>query len=86
MIFLILFSSSSCNRRLYLSDNIISDVNRGTFANIRRIGTIDIARNLITKIDFEMFAQLNYIEVVFFLNIDALVNICFILMFFLLGN
>lgn len=51
------------HRRLLLSDNIISDIGRGTFAAINRIGTIDLARNQIKKLDYQMFAQLNYIEV-----------------------
>lgn len=50
-------------RRLYLSDNLISDVGRGTFSSINRIGTIDLARNQIKKVDYQMFAQLNYVEV-----------------------
>lgn len=59
---------SSFSRRLYLSDNLISDVGRGTFAAITRIGTIDLARNQLKKIDFQMFAQLNYVEVMFELS------------------
>lgn len=50
-------------RRLYLSDNMISDVGRGTFGSVTRIGTIDLARNRIKKVDFQMFFQLNYVEV-----------------------
>lgn len=50
-------------RRLYLSDNLISDIGRGTFSSITRIGTIDLARNFIKKIDYQMFFQLNFIEV-----------------------
>lgn len=50
-------------RRLYLSDNLISDVGRGTFSAITRIGTIDLSRNQLSKIDYQMFASLNYIEV-----------------------
>lgn len=50
-------------RRLFLSDNVISDVGRGTFSSLKRIGTIDLARNLIRKIDYQMFYQLNFIEV-----------------------
>lgn len=50
-------------RRLFLSDNMISDVGRGTFSAITRIGTIDLARNQIKKVDFQMFSQLNYVEV-----------------------
>lgn len=53
----------TCHRRLLLSDNIISDIGRGTFAAINRIGTIDLARNQLKKVDYQMFAQLNYIEV-----------------------
>lgn len=48
---------------MYLSDNLITDVGRGTFSSITRIGTIDLARNQIKKIDYQMFAQLNYVEV-----------------------
>lgn len=55
----------SC-RRLYLNDNMISDVGRGTFSSINRIGTIDLARNQIKKVDYQMFAQLNYVEVCYF--------------------
>lgn len=50
-------------RRLFLSDNLISDVGRGTFSSLQRIGTIDLARNSIKKIDYQMFYQLNYVEV-----------------------
>lgn len=48
---------------MYLNDNILSDIGRGTFGAMTRIGTIDLARNKITKIDYQMFAQLNYVEV-----------------------
>lgn len=51
-------------RRLYLSDNIIADIGRGTFTSITRIGTIDLARNQIKKIDYQMFGQLNYVEII----------------------
>ena len=57
-------------RRLYLNDNKISDIGRATFGSITRIGTIDLARNEITKIDYQMFAQLNYIEVYSFSSIE----------------
>lgn len=50
-------------RRLYLSDNQINDVGRGTFSTMTRIGTVDLARNQIKKIDFQMFYQLQYAEV-----------------------
>lgn len=50
-------------RRLYLNDNMISDVGRGTFSSVTRIGTIDLARNRIKKVDYQMFFQLNYVEV-----------------------
>lgn len=50
-------------RRLYLSDNQINDVGRGTFGSITRIGTIDLSRNFIKKIDFQMFNQLQFAEV-----------------------
>lgn len=50
-------------RRLYLSDNRITDVARGTFASVSRIGTIDLARNQLKKIDYQMFHQLQYVEV-----------------------
>lgn len=50
-------------RRLYLSDNEINEIGRGTFNSINRIGTIDLARNRIKKIDFQMFNQLQYAEV-----------------------
>ena len=49
--------------RLYLSDNQINDVGRGTFGPVTRIGTIDLARNFIKKIDFQMFNQLQFAEV-----------------------
>ena len=49
-------------RRLYLSDNRISDIGRGTFGAVTRIGTIDLARNLLQKIDFQMFHELNLCE------------------------
>lgn len=50
-------------RRLYLSDNKISNVGRGTFDSVSRIGTIDLARNKIKKIDYQMFHKLQYVEV-----------------------
>lgn len=50
-------------RRLYMSDNLIADVGRGTFGSVTRIGTIDLARNFIEKIDYQMFYQLNFVEV-----------------------
>lgn len=50
-------------RRLYLSDNQITDVGRGTFGAITRVGTIDLARNQLKKIDYQMFHQLQYVEV-----------------------
>lgn len=50
-------------RRLYLSDNLITDIGRSTFGAVTRIGTIDLARNFIKKIDYQMFFQLNFIEV-----------------------
>jgi hypothetical protein len=42
---------------------MISDIGRSTFGAVTRIGTIDLARNLIKKIDYQMFYQLNYVEV-----------------------
>lgn len=69
--------------RLYLSDNLIADVGRGTFSAITRIGTIDLARNELQKIDYQMFAQLNYIEVsVNFLILSCVININLIEIFF----
>lgn len=58
--------------RLYLSDNQINDVGRGTFGPVTRIGTIDLARNFIKKIDFQMFNQLQFAEVcaLFFLFVQ----------------
>lgn len=50
-------------RRLYFSDNNITDVGRGTFGSVTRVGTVDLARNFIKKIDFQMFSQLQYVEV-----------------------
>lgn len=50
-------------RRLYLSDNLIADVGRGTFGSVPKIGTIDLARNFIKKIDYQMFDDLKFIEV-----------------------
>lgn len=50
-------------RRLYLSDNAISQVERGTFSSMTRIGTIDLARNRMQIIDYQMFAGQNYVEV-----------------------
>lgn len=50
-------------RRLFLSDNNITDIGRGTFDTLGRIGTIDLARNQIKKIDFQMFNKLRYVEV-----------------------
>ena len=49
-------------RRLFLSDNHISDIGRGTFGAVSRIGTIALARNRLTKIDFQMFHELNLCE------------------------
>ena len=61
-------------RRLFLNDNEIVDVGRGTFGSVTRIGTIDLARNKIKKIDYQMFSQLNYVEVsgLFVLNRSSL--------------
>jgi hypothetical protein len=42
---------------------MISDIGRSTFGAVTRIGTIDLARNLLKKIDYQMFYQLNYVEV-----------------------
>jgi hypothetical protein len=53
-------------RRLYLSSNRIFDVGRGTFGTMTRIGTIDLSKNMIKKIDYEMFSQLHYAEVDFY--------------------
>lgn len=50
-------------RRLYLSNNRISEVGRGTFEPMSRIGTIDLAKNMIRKIDYQMFNGLNFVEV-----------------------
>lgn len=50
-------------RRLYLSDNEISQVERGTFSSMTRIGTIDLARNRMKIIDYQMFSGQNYVEV-----------------------
>jgi len=50
-------------RRLYLSDNEIAKVDRGTFASMTRIGTIDLARNRMQIIDYQMFSGQNYVEV-----------------------
>jgi hypothetical protein len=50
-------------RRLYFSDNQITDVGRGTFGSVTRVGTVDLARNFIKKIDYQMFNQLQYVEV-----------------------
>lgn len=50
-------------RRLHLADNLISDVGRGTFGGITRVGTIDLARNKLKKVDYQMFQQLQYCEV-----------------------
>lgn len=49
-------------RRLFLSDNLIGEIGRGTFGAVSRIGTIDLARNRLTKIDFQMFYELNLCE------------------------
>lgn len=50
-------------RRLFLADNAITEVGRGTFGSLKRIGTIDLARNFLKKIDYQMFYDLNYIDV-----------------------
>lgn len=50
-------------RRLYLSDNLIGDIARGTFSGVPKVGTIDLARNFIKKIDYQMFDDLKFIEV-----------------------
>lgn len=52
-------------RRLYLSDNLINDVGRSTFESVTKIATIDLARNQIKKIDYQMFSQLKFAEVTF---------------------
>lgn len=51
-------------RRLFFSDNDISDIGRGTFSSVTRIGTIDLSKNKIKKIDYQMFFQLNYVELI----------------------
>lgn len=58
------------SRRLYLRENMINDVGRGTFSAITRIGTIDLAKNQLKKVDYQMFAQLNYIEVLLYENLN----------------
>lgn len=61
-------------RRLYLSDNEISQVERGTFSSMTRIGTIDLARNRLKIIDYQMFSGQNYVEVciyIFLITIKA---------------
>lgn len=50
-------------RQLLLNDNEITQVERGTFDTISRIGVIDLSGNKITKIDFQMFNELRYVEV-----------------------
>ena len=35
-----------------------------TFLLFCRIGTIDLSRNKLTKVDFQMFADLRYIELI----------------------
>ena len=50
-------------RRLYLQDNQITEVGVGTFSAVTRIGTIDLARNKITKVHYQMFQQVKYAEV-----------------------
>jgi len=52
-------------RRLFLSDNVLTDIGRGTFGSIARIGTIDLARNQLKKVEYQMFTQMNYVEVSF---------------------
>jgi hypothetical protein len=46
-----------------MADNEITDIGRGTFKSVSRIGTIDLARNKIKAIDFQMFHELQYVEV-----------------------
>lgn len=46
-----------------MADNEISEVGRDTFGAISRIGIIDLARNKINKIDYQMFSKLQYAEV-----------------------
>lgn len=58
-----LFRGMRFLRRLYLSDNEISLVDRGTFSSMTRIGTIDLARNRLKIIDYQMFSGQNYVEV-----------------------
>lgn len=58
-----LFRGMRFLRRLYLSDNEISQVDRGTFSSMTRIGTIDLARNRLKIIDYQMFSGQNYVEV-----------------------
>lgn len=65
-------------RRLYLSDNQINDVGRGTFGSVTRIGTIDLSRNFIKKIDFQMFNQLQFAEVyIYTLILENYIHTCF---------
>lgn len=70
-------------RRLYFSDNQIADVGRGTFGSVTRVGTVDLARNFIKKIDFQMFHQLQYVEVphsvLLVLHVTSYVPLTFVL-------
>lgn len=64
-----LFRGMRFLRRLYLSDNEISQIDRGTFSSMTRIGTIDLARNRIKIIDYQMFSGQNYVEVCVYFSI-----------------
>lgn len=48
--------------RLYLSDNQIGDVGRGAFNSLQRIKTIDLARNQLKMVDYQMFMKLPFAE------------------------
>lgn len=52
-------------RQLHLNDNEISHVERGTFDSISRIGTVNLAGNKLTKIEYQMFNDLRFVEVGF---------------------
>lgn len=58
-------------RRLFLNNNQINEVGRGTFGSITKIGTIDLSRNFIKKIDYQMFHQLQYAEVRIYTHIHG---------------
>ena len=51
-------------RRLYMSNNQINRIGRGSFKGISRVGTIDLAGNQLSTVETGMFADLRFIDTI----------------------